>query len=785
MNEEMTERHVSARGHRWAIRPAGSASRQILTGLKQGESSLSPDHQLGSDLSVLANILAQRDFQPSEAGQFLAPYDYRFFHEHVFPELLELDDLKPAITRLADAVEKGQKIGISSDYDCDGNCSLALMRRTLRACGVDVEHDVVSHIPNRKREGYGVNVGSVRQMKEQGVQLLLTLDNGTVAHTAIAEAVQLLKTDDDPDTRNVIIVDHHPNSEGQALPEQALIVNPHRQPPPADPKAQTAKSLSNDLAAVGLTYVLCQGVVDELQARGWFSKKGLQLPDMRKHLGVVALASVADVVKLGSPLSRMMLSEGLRVMNHEEDPALARLCESAGCDIGSIDSEILAFRLGPIINASGRMADSIGWRMLSLKPEEIHIPSRSADFVTAIRHNEARKDKEAELLLKLEPEIQAHIHDPVLVLPIAEEGYEGVVGIVASRVMERTGKPAIVLSQLQRDDGSHIYVGSARSPKYEQADGSLKVCDIGTQLRHLQSNGVLIKGGGHPFAGGCSLEEHRITEFRQAINAALGEKVKAFSQHQVTPIAGVLDISRLPLTGEIFKDAHLRDLTAHSWIERHPRGEKSLIEWMETLAGKHNKATLETIACTYLDQPEKAFAELLAQNTGRARSQGLKILSEMKDTRPGVSTLISLRLNALSWAIDAMGPYGEGNPKPLFIIPNMYIDHMRFMGRNEQGEATQRHFRMTLRSADNPALHLSAVAYHAGGTHLGEEILAMNNEHKPIHALASIGRNKGGGITLQIQDIIPEAPNLEQVVGKAGLTMNPLAPLYQTREHTR
>ncbi len=777
MDDSQEHTPISARGRHWRVRPgAGTASsKAILAGLKEGERALSAPQRLNDDLASLANLLGQRNFMARDAAQFLAPYDYTHFHTDVFPGLTRLDDLKPAITRLADAIQNHEKIGISSDYDCDGNTSLALMLRTLRYCGVDTETQVLAHIPNRKREGYGINKESVERMAAQGMQLLLTLDNGTVAQAPIAHAAEILGDDERAEKKNIIVVDHHPNSEGQPLPAGALVVNPHRSPAPTTDGARQAQIQSRDLAAVGLTYLLCQGVVDELQTRKWFSSQGLTAPNMRKELGLVALGLVADVVKLNSPLSRMMLKEGLNVINNSEDPALKKLCDAAGCEAGHITSETLAFRLGPIINASGRMADSLGWKILSLEPRRIE--RFTGLFDAAVLHNTDRKQKEAELLQKLEPLIVQRSQDDVLVLPIAQTGYEGVVGIVASRIMERTGKPVLVLSQLEKEDGTRLYVGSARSPKFERADGTADVCDMGEQLRHLQQEGVLLKGGGHPYAGGCSTTQEQLEPLREKLKAALGEKARTLRGQQATWIAGIIDPASLPVSTEIFKDAYLRQQAADAWIRKNPRNGELLHDWLGKFAGQ---PISQDYAGQFIGQPEKAFLSMLEQNIGRARDRALAALMT-SEKRPESSVLVAGRIKALMRAIDTLAPYGEGNPKPLILFPNMAISDIDFMGKDKEGIPTNKHFRLHIHPQGDFSLQIQAVAYHAGNADLGDALLTAQRTHAPTHVLATLSTDRRGHMMLEIQDIMINPPSLERTLGHAGVASHAFASLDSAR----
>lgn len=479
----------------------------------------------------LAVLLAQEQISGSGVSAFLHPMTLPQLALKL-PEYLKLKDLQPAIIRVADAIERGEKIGLSGDYDCDGNCSVALMRRMLRDCGVP-DANVIVHIPNRAIEGYGINRDAVNDLKGQGVQLLMTLDNGTLAKKPISRAKEL--------GMDVVVLDHHPNSATHDVPAGALVVNPNRQDethPDKDLKA---------LAAVGVTFLLCSGLHQELLRRGRFKRthgSGLPEPDMANYVSLAAIATIGDVVNTKGAINRCLIAEGLKSINAGKDPAVTAFCEAANIRL-PITDETIAFQIAPIINAPGRLGQSVAWEVLSQRPDASvqmvlkRLLSREA--------NEERKRQEA--AVTKEARAQAHAilskapDTPVLVLA-SDHWPEGVVGIVAGRLKEELGLPIVVCTQVEAEDKERN-PGILR-PRYKCSARSIKGVDIGEAFRSLADgdSAVLLKAGGHPMAAGALFETTMLEPFRRALCERLQADVAHARLTQRSPVAGVLRIDQ-------------------------------------------------------------------------------------------------------------------------------------------------------------------------------------------------------------------------------------------------
>ena len=205
MSQEQ-DKHISAKGLQWKLTEARPHHKRNIQNRRVAEH------------GITAAALAERTETLQNARDFVNTPSFEQFMKTTFRQMTGMKDFEEAAKRLADAVEKGEKIAISGDYDCDGNCSVALMCRFLMQSGVPTDHIAV-HVPNRELEGYGVNDKAVNAMLEKNIDLLLTLDNGTAAYEPIRKAAE--------GGMSVIVADHHGNKASDGLPN-ALVVNPNR-----------------------------------------------------------------------------------------------------------------------------------------------------------------------------------------------------------------------------------------------------------------------------------------------------------------------------------------------------------------------------------------------------------------------------------------------------------------------------------------------------------------------------------------------------------------------------
>lgn len=431
---------------------------------------------------VLARVLAGRGVGIHETDGFLNPR-----LRDLMPDPHKLTHMEAAASRLADAVTRGEKVAIFGDYDVDGACSAALLAEYLRACGVEY----AIHIPDRITEGYGPNVDAIRALKEQGADILVTVDCGTASIEPLAEARRLGL---DP-----IVLDHHQAPE--QLPEALAIVNPNR---------QDDLSGLGHLCAAGVVFLTLVALNRTLRSRGFFN--GRPEPDLMGSLDLVALATVADVVPLLG-LNRAFVRQGLAIMRSRRRVGLAALLDTAGL-AGAPESWHLGYLVGPRINAGGRIGDAALGSKLLLTEDPVQAGRLAAELDRLNRDRQAIEvvavaEAEAQAMMALErmPDL------PVLVTASAE-WHPGVVGLISARTKERFRRPAFAFTLNQ--DGTAT--GSGRS---------VPGVDLGYAVRAAVDAGLAIKGGGHTMAAGVTIQASDLQHFLDFVTERLSEPVSA------------------------------------------------------------------------------------------------------------------------------------------------------------------------------------------------------------------------------------------------------------------
>ncbi len=433
---------------------------------------------------IMGRILAARGVLPETARSFLEPT-----LRELMPPAAHMMDVVAGANRLADAVMAGESIGLIGDYDVDGMTSSALMVGFLSAAGVSPR----VHIPHRVDEGYGPSVAAVEDHKTAGVELLITLDCGVMAHDPLLKAQEL--------GMDTVIVDHH--QAGHELPQAHAVINPNRLD---DTSGQGA------LCAAGVVMVLIGATSKQLRARGWWTDARPE-PDLMAMMDLVALGTVCDVVPLVG-LNRAYVRQGLKIMARRERIGLAALADVARLSRRP-DAHSLGFVLGPRLNAAGRIGSAMdglallishdkGHAMqLAQSLEEMNKKRQAIELATvdrAIAQAEAMMGKQARL--------------PVLV--VAGEGWHpGVLGLVASRLKDRFDRPAFAIGLPK--DGSAAS-GSARS---------IAGVNLGAAVQAAVAAGIASKGGGHAMAAGITLEQARLGDLRAFLEAQLATEVEA------------------------------------------------------------------------------------------------------------------------------------------------------------------------------------------------------------------------------------------------------------------
>lgn len=460
--------------------------------------------------SNLAAAISQRHDLPDLLGRVLAaraigidevPVALNPSIKALMPDPHVVRDMDVAAARLAHAIRKKEKIAIFGDYDVDGACSCALLMRFLAAHGLEAR----TYIPDRITEGYGPNPEAIEQLVREGAQLIVTVDCGTTSHAALRVA-RTLNTD-------VLVVDHH--QADAELPDVVAVVNPNRQ--------DDVSGLGH-LCAAGVAFLLLVATARVMRSQAPDAPANGPI-DLLELLDLVALATVCDVVPLKG-LNRAYVTKGLQVMHQRRNTGLKALADAAALAV-SPTTYHLGFVLGPRINAGGRIGDAaLGARLLSIDDE-----AEAARIAALLdRLNRERKAIEKQML----EEAVAHAEmlldaDPALPLLVvaSEAWHKGVVGLTASRLVEKFQRPACAIAW----DGAEEGTGSLRS---------IAGVDIGSAVRAAVAAGILKKGGGHAMAAGLTVARKNLDALQTFMRDRLLSPASAARSELALEIDGAL-----------------------------------------------------------------------------------------------------------------------------------------------------------------------------------------------------------------------------------------------------
>lgn len=399
------------------------------------------------------------------------------------PDPSIFNDMDRAAERLAAAIIAGENVTIFGDYDVDGATSAALMILLLRDLGLEAK----AYIPDRLMEGYGPSGEALVKIAAGGASLIVTVDCGAQAF----EALEMARTAG----VDVIVVDHHQCA--TALPLAYALVNPNR-------RDEGEGAAHGHLAAVGVAFLLGAALIRTLRAKGHFAAR--PEPRLLDLLDIVALGTVADVAALKG-LNRAFVAQGLKVMAARRNIGLNALIEASRLTRAPTATD-LGFALGPRINAGGRVGKSdLGVRLLTTcDPDEARMIATELD-----RLNEERRAIEGEVQVTAEAMAVSQANRAVIV--VAGEGWHpGVIGIVAGRLKEKYGRPAIVIAL----DETGIGKGSGRS---------VSGVDLGNAVLAAKDHGLLVAGGGHAMAAGLTIQADQIAGFGDFLEARLAAGV--------------------------------------------------------------------------------------------------------------------------------------------------------------------------------------------------------------------------------------------------------------------
>ncbi len=444
--------------------------------------------QLARELNVppiIARVMLNRGLDSHAAALAF----FRTNLEHMHDPFL-MADMRAAVLRLAQALELGEKILVYGDYDVDGTTATALMRLALRELGFEISY----YIPDRLKEGYGISKAGIDFARAQGVRLIVSVDCGVTAKQEIAYArAQGI---------DFIVCDHH--QPGHELPPASALLDPKRSDCPYPFK---------ELAGVGVTFKLLQGLFMHLQR---------DTQALFRHLDLVAIGSAADIVPLVDE-NRIFVKAGLVKLNQTENVGLRALLQVCGLQNSPITTSNIVFILGPRINAVGRMGDA-GRAVTLLTSQDLGQAMEIARVLEVENRERRTVDEETyrEALAMIEAQGEAEKR-PAFVL-YKEDWHTGVIGIVASRIVEKYYRPAVLIS-LHNGMGK----GSARS---------IAGFDLYSALQACESS--LAAFGGHKYAAGLSITSDKIDAFRMH-----------FEQVAVQKLTPEMLVPRLLIDGEI------------------------------------------------------------------------------------------------------------------------------------------------------------------------------------------------------------------------------------------
>ncbi len=418
---------------------------------------------------LAAAALCARGIDTPEAARAFLETDPAKLHDPML-----LPDMAKARDTIRRAIEQGKKIAVFGDYDVDGVTSTCVMTRVLRSLGADVRH----YIPDRLSEGYGLSMGAMDRLAQDGIGLIITVDSGVSAFEEIARAREL--------GMEVVVTDHHECRE--ELPDANAVVNPKR----ADSTYPFA-----ELAGVGVAFKLACALAGD----------GQQRAVLEQYADLVALGTVADVMPLIGE-NRIIVAAGLRRMAETQNVGLSMLLHESGQQGKRLTASTISFILAPRINAAGRLGHADMAAELFLTDD----PRRAQTLAMALcEQNKQRQATENQILEQALQKLRREydpLEDQVIVLA-GEDWHHGVIGIVSSRICDRYACPTVLIAL---EDG--IGKGSGRSVKGFNLYEAL--CDSAPLLERF---------GGHELAAGLTIREENIQQFRENMEAWAREHV--------------------------------------------------------------------------------------------------------------------------------------------------------------------------------------------------------------------------------------------------------------------
>lgn len=422
---------------------------------------------------MIARLLVGRGIKPEEAEAFLYP---RLAKD--FPDPFSLKGMEDFARDMAQAVSDQKIIGIFGDFDVDGATSTAILVRFFRHLGMDCP----IYIPDRVEEGYGPNIKGLKTLKGEGAEIVIICDCGITAFDVIEQGRAL--------GLDIAVLDHHEAED--ALPNANHVI---------DPKRKDDESGLDMLAACGVSFLACVAINAALREDGFYARTGLDEPPLKSWLDIVALGTVCDMVPLTGP-NRLIVRTGFKQMADHNNPGIQALCDVSKLTDAPTPYHA-GFVLGPRINAGSRVHKAdLGAQLLIADDYE---DAKNIAW-TLNDCNETRKEIQKEMYDQAVAQVKAQgLEDQNVIIVGHEEWHPGLSGLVAGRLKERYGKPSIVVTYAQNENGTLEGRGSGRS---------VKGVNIGAAFIDARNEGLLVKGGGHAMAAGFTVLPEQLEAFQ-------------------------------------------------------------------------------------------------------------------------------------------------------------------------------------------------------------------------------------------------------------------------------
>ncbi|MEM7617148.1 MAG: single-stranded-DNA-specific exonuclease RecJ [Pseudomonadota bacterium] len=451
------------------------------------------------DLSyIIAKLILNRGIALENVADFLNPT-----LRSMLPDPMHFLDMEKASKYIINAIEQQKKIAVFGDYDVDGATSSALLYRFFQALNIDI----LIYIPDRMKEGYGPNEQAFSYLKEQEVDVVITVDCGIVAFESLDYASKI--------GLDVIVLDHHLGNE--KLPKAVAVVNPNR----LDEQTQY-----RNIAAVAVSYFFVIAINKLLREEGFYSKNNISPPNLLDLLDFVALGTICDVMPITS-INRAFVKQGLKIMGQRNNLGLKVLADIAG-----IDQKLIAYHcgfvLGPRINAGGRVGQaSLGSQLLTTdKPADAYLYANQLEY-----YNKERKEIEQEVLSQAIYQIEQMPSLPTCIMTMGANWHQGVIGIVASRIKDLYDRPVIIMSVI--DD---VAKASARS---------VKNIDIGAAVSQAKQIGLINVGGGHVMAAGFSMLVDKFNDLQDFFNKRFASQLAEYHDNKILNIDTAISIDAI------------------------------------------------------------------------------------------------------------------------------------------------------------------------------------------------------------------------------------------------